>query len=96
MFNSLNALSDESSLLTVGPLANPTLIFAIGMSMTLHCMICYIPFFENVFNTVPLSFQDWILVLLVSIPVVLIDELLKHKARIRTKKYLDDLKLKKD
>lgn len=55
MFNALNALSEDSSLLKVGLFANPYLILAIIGSMTLHCMICYVPLFENIFNTVPLS-----------------------------------------
>ncbi len=85
MLNAINALSDESSLLTVGIFANPSLIVAILGSVLLHCMICYIPFFERIFNTVPLSKQDWMLVLLAAGPVILIDELLKILARSRTR-----------
>lgn len=59
MFNALNALSEDSSLLKVGLFANPYLILAIIGSMTLHCMICYVPLFENIFNTVPLTINDW-------------------------------------
>lgn len=81
MFNALNALSDEGSLLTIGPLANPYLVVAIFGSVSLHCMICYVPFFEKIFNTVPLNTNDWILVLLCAFPVVLIDEFLKFIAR---------------
>jgi Ca2+-transporting ATPase len=75
MFNALNALSDESSLLTVGPQKNPSLIVAIMMSMSLHCVICYIPFFERIFNTTALSGNDWLLVFLVSFPVIIVDEI---------------------
>lgn len=85
MLNALNALSDESSLLTVGLFANPSLIVAIFGSVSLHCMICYIPFFERIFNTVSLSKNDWILVLAASLPVILLDELLKIVARARTR-----------
>lgn len=75
MFNAFNALSDESSLLTVGPLRNPSLIVAVFISLSLHCLICYVTFFERIFNTVPLSANDWILVMLVSFPVVIVDEI---------------------
>ncbi|CAD8072999.1 unnamed protein product [Paramecium primaurelia] len=92
MFNALNALSEDSSLLKVGVFANPYLIMAIFGSMTLHCMICYVPLFENIFNTVPLTLNDWILVLAVSAPVVLVDEILKVFSRIRNAKLLEQRK----
>lgn len=81
MFNALNALSEDSSLLTVGFWVNPWLLIAISMSIILHCMILYVPFFEAIFNTVPLSFNDWILVLRFSFPVLLVDEVLKFVSR---------------
>lgn len=84
MFNALNALSDEGSLLSIGVLANPWLIIAIFGSMSLHCMIIYVPFFQTIFNTVPLSTKDWLLVLACSFPVILLDEFLKFIARGRT------------
>lgn len=84
MFNALNALSEDSSILSIGLFANPYLIVAIFGSMILHCMICYVPFFERIFNTVPLSCNDWILVIAVSAPVVVLDEILKFFSRMRT------------
>lgn len=88
MLNALNALSDEGSLLSVGLFANPTLIMAITCSMTLHAIILYVPFFWNIFGTVPLTLNDWKLVMMFCIPVILIDEVLKFFARIRTRKAL--------
>jgi len=84
MFNALNALSEESSILTMGIFCNPYLILAIFGSVTLHCMILYVPFFEKIFNTVPLDFNDWILVIGISFPVVIVDEILKVFTRMRT------------
>lgn len=84
MFNALNALSDEGSLLQVGIFGNPWLILAIIGSMALHCMILYVDFFEKIFNTVPLTQNDWLLVLACAFPVVILDEILKFVARKRT------------
>ncbi|KAL4466566.1 hypothetical protein ABPG72_010617 [Tetrahymena utriculariae] len=84
MFNALNALSDEGSLLSVGILCNPYLVLAITGSMLLHCMILYVDLFENIFNTVPLTANDWLLVLACSFPVIILDEILKLIARLRT------------
>jgi len=83
MLNALNALSEDSSLLTIGLWANPWLLVAISISVVLHCAILYIPFFESIFNTVPLNFNDWMLVLKFSFPVMLIDEVLKFLSRRR-------------
>lgn len=88
MFNALNALSDEGSLLQVGIFANPTLILAIIGSVTLHCLILYVPFLASIFGTAPLTSKDWILVIGFSAPVVLLDEILKAIARARTRKAL--------
>ncbi|KAL4187992.1 hypothetical protein AMTRI_Chr09g21640 [Amborella trichopoda] len=81
MFNSLNALSEDNSLVTLPPWANPWLLGAMAVSFGLHFLILYVPFLANVFGIVPLSCNEWCLVLLVSAPVVLIDELLKFAGR---------------
>jgi len=88
MFNAVNALSDEASLLEIGIFANPFLLVAIAGSVILHCMICYIPFFENIFGVVALSFNDWLVVLMFSFPVVILDEILKIISRAKTAKEL--------
>jgi hypothetical protein len=45
MFNAVNALSEEKSLLTTGMFINPLLIVAVILSTALHLMIVYVPFF---------------------------------------------------
>lgn len=44
MFNALNSLSENESLLTLPPWVNPYLCGAIALSMALHFMILYVPF----------------------------------------------------
>ncbi|KAJ0083430.1 hypothetical protein Patl1_30825 [Pistacia atlantica] len=81
MFNSLNALSEDSSLLTMPPWVNPWLLLAMSISFGLHFLILYVPFLAQVFGIVPLSLNEWLLVLAVSLPVILIDEVLKFIGR---------------
>ncbi|CAM6086149.1 unnamed protein product [Calypogeia fissa] len=81
MFNSLNALSEDGSLLTMPPWVNPWLMLAMTLSFTLHALILYVPFLANIFGIVPLSLNEWLLVLAVSFPVILIDEVLKFIGR---------------
>lgn len=81
MFNSLNALSEDGSLLTMPPWVNPWLIVAMSVSFGLHFLILYVPFLAQVFGIVPLSLNEWLLVLAVAFPVILIDEILKLVGR---------------
>jgi Ca2+ transporting ATPase len=54
---------------------------AIVLSMALHFMILYVPFFANIFQIVPLNFDEWMAVLAISAPVMFFDELLKFVSR---------------
>lgn len=44
MFNALNSLSENESLLSLPPWSNPYVVGAIVISMALHFMILYTPF----------------------------------------------------
>ncbi|XP_057473945.1 calcium-transporting ATPase 1, endoplasmic reticulum-type-like [Actinidia eriantha] len=81
MFNSLNALSEDGSLLTMPPWVNPWLLLAMSVSFGLHFLILYVPFLAQIFGIVPLSLNEWLLVLAVAFPVILIDEILKFVGR---------------
>lgn len=81
MFNSLNALSEDGSLLTMPPWVNPWLLVAMSVSFGLHFLILYVPVLAQVFGIVPLNLNEWLLVLVVALPVILIDEVLKFIGR---------------
>jgi Ca2+-transporting ATPase len=81
MLNAMNAVSDESSILIMHPFKNLWLILAIFFSVSLHCMILYIPFFNRIFGIAPLDLNEWALVMIFSIPVILIEELTKILVR---------------
>ena len=81
MLNALNALSEDSSLLQMPPWANPWLLVAMAFSIGLHMVILYIPVCAQIFSIVPLTVNDWVVVMAFSSPVILIDELLKMVGR---------------
>eukprot|EP00892_Ulva_mutabilis_P001770 jgi/Ulvmu1/11594/UM079_0038.1 len=81
MLNALNALSEDSSLLRMPPWCNPWLLVAMAGSFAMHFLIMYVPFLASVFSIVPLMLNEWLLVLMFSAPVILIDEILKLAGR---------------
>lgn len=83
MLNSLNALSEDGSLFQMPPWVNPWLIVAVLGSLLVHILIIYIPFFHEIFGTTYLTGHDWLIVLAFSVPVNIIDEVLKYFARMR-------------
>ncbi|XP_058109888.1 calcium-transporting ATPase 4, endoplasmic reticulum-type-like [Magnolia sinica] len=92
MFNSLNALSEDGSLLIMPPWVNPWLLLAMSISFGLHFLILYIPFLARVFGIVPLSLNEWLLVLAVAFPVILIDEVLKLVGRYMSRTHVSTSK----
>ncbi|KAM0792265.1 hypothetical protein ACM66B_004957 [Microbotryomycetes sp. NB124-2] len=77
MFNALNSLAENESLVTLPPWNNLYLCFAIVLSMALHFMILYVPFFASLFVITPLNRDEWLAVVLISLPVIFIDETFK-------------------
>ena len=77
MFNACNSLSENESLLALPIWSNPYLVASIALSMGLHFMILYVPFFRTLFQITPLNWEEWRAVLSISFPVIVIDEVLK-------------------
>ncbi|KAK5866622.1 hypothetical protein PBY51_020798 [Eleginops maclovinus] len=81
MCNALNSLSENQSLLKMPPWSNPWLVGAICLSMALHFLILYVDPLPMIFQIRPLSWPQWVVVLKMSLPVILMDEALKFLAR---------------
>ncbi|KAH0498837.1 hypothetical protein TgHK011_006067 [Trichoderma gracile] len=77
MFNAMNALSSSESLLTLPLWNNMMLVYAIGLSMALHFVLLYTPILQTLFGILPLNALEWKAVTVISLPVILIDEVLK-------------------
>uniref|UniRef100_A0A668VWH8 Calcium-transporting ATPase n=1 Tax=Oreochromis aureus TaxID=47969 RepID=A0A668VWH8_OREAU len=81
MCNALNSLSENQSLLRMPPWENIWLLGAICLSMSLHFLILYVEPLPVIFQITPLDVTQWLMVLKISMPVILLDELLKFMAR---------------
>ncbi|KAI9494854.1 SERCA-type calcium-translocating P-type ATPase [Zychaea mexicana] len=81
MLNAMNSLSENESLLTLPLWSNPYLVFSIVLSMALHFMILYVPFFTQLFAIIPLNVEEWKAVMWISLPVIVLDEFLKFITR---------------
>jgi len=90
MLNALNALSEDGSLLTMPPWTNPYLVLAMIVSIGLHLVILNVESLAKTFQVTPLDWNEWLVVLGFSFPVILIDEVLKVIGRYISAKALAD------
>ncbi|KAF4077125.1 hypothetical protein AMELA_G00204490 [Ameiurus melas] len=81
MCNALNSVSENQSLLRMPPWENVWLLGAICLSMSLHFLILYVEPLPMIFQITPLNMTQWLMVLKISLPVILLDEVLKFAAR---------------
>ena len=82
MFNALNALSEDCSLLSLPPWSNPWLLGAISLSLLLHVIILYVHPLAMMFSVEALTQREWMAILVFSFPVILVDEALKYVSRV--------------
>ncbi|MGZ5477004.1 MAG: cation-translocating P-type ATPase, partial [Thermoanaerobaculia bacterium] len=80
LFTIFNARSDERSAFA-GMFANKWLWGAIALSLLMQIAVIYIPFLQQAFSTVSLSFKDWLLCAAVASSVLLLRELSKIVSR---------------
>lgn len=81
MFNALNNLSEDASLLTLPPWSNPALLVAILGSLVLHWAVLSLKPLAGLFGVAPLGAHELAAVVALSAPVVLLDEVLKALSR---------------
>jgi len=76
-FNAWNCRSMTQSIFQLGLFANKWLILATSFVLLLQFLILYVPVMQNIFNTVPLSGHDWGVIVAVSAPILLLEEVRK-------------------
>lgn len=80
-FNAWNCRSETKSLFSISFFSNRWLLIATSFVLFLQLALIYVPFMQIIFDTVPLSLTQWGLVVVVSAPIILIDETRKWFVR---------------
>jgi Ca2+-transporting ATPase len=77
LWSAFAARSEKYSLFKIGPFANRWLVIAVFSSLALQLAVVYVPFLQPVFNTVPLSLIDWLIIILLSSTALISVEIVK-------------------
>lgn len=66
IFHVFDCRSEYLNCIEAGILKNKYLIGAVTCSILMHITVIYHPFFNNVFSTVAITFEEWLVILLIS------------------------------
>lgn len=77
LWQSLNSRSDRFSIFKLGITSNKYLVLAILVSGILQLAVMLIPYLQGVFKVVPLSYTQWLVVMLISFTAIPYVEILK-------------------
>jgi Ca2+-transporting ATPase len=81
LLNVLNCRSFDQSITQIKFFENKGLIIAIAASFVLQIGVVYIPFLQEFFHTVPLSYRDWAIITPIAFSILLVDEARKYLIR---------------
>ena len=73
LFHVFECRSERHSIFEIKLFTNPYLVGAVSFSIIMLCSIMYIPFFREVFHTIPLALGQWLIVLVFSGVIALIN-----------------------
>ena len=83
LLRAFTARSERHSVFSIGVFSNRAMLWAVGVSFLLVLMVVYVPFLRPFFDTVPLTANDWLLMLPFFLASPLAMELLKLHFRRR-------------
>ena len=75
------AVSEFESLLTTPPWSNRWLLAGVALPLILHFAVLYTPVLAAIFQLSPLTRSGWLTVAAFSLPLVLLEEMIKLYAR---------------
>lgn len=92
----LNCRTEKQSVFKVGLFRNRSILFGIAFEILLLSAIIYVPLLQGVFNTAPIGLKEWVFLIILPVPIVLIEEIRKAVSRRYGKmKKAEEISLKK-
>lgn len=73
----INCRTQFISVFKIGIFSNRHVLIGILSEVVILLLLIYVPFFQGVFNTGPLKLVNWLFLIAIPIPLILIDELRK-------------------
>jgi Ca2+-transporting ATPase len=86
LVRAFTARSEYHSIFSIGFFSNKWMVWAVGASLLLVLMVVYVPFLQPFFDTVPLTLDDWLMMLPFFFASAIAMELLKLFFRSRSTK----------
>ncbi|UPO78264.1 cation-translocating P-type ATPase [Arthrobacter sp. Helios] len=86
VFNLLNVRSETSSLFSLQTFTNRTIWLALGAVVVLQILVVQLGVFEALFDTVPLTADQWMLCIGVAATIVVVSELSKAVGAVRRRR----------
>lgn len=77
LIHSLNMRSSDKSIFKIGLFSNMYLIYAMIVGIGLQMAVIYTPPIARMFNVIPLTLTDWVLVIILSLIPLVINEIIK-------------------
>ncbi len=75
------ARTEKQSIFKVGLLSNPHIVKGIIFEILLISAIIYLPFMQQIFQTAPIAWSDWVFLVCCPVVIILLDEIRKVIAR---------------
>jgi len=75
--NAWNCRSEEKSVFRINFFSNKFLVGATVIVVVLQLIALHSSFFQNVLHTVPLTFGEWVLIVIVSLSILVVEEIRK-------------------
>lgn len=87
LFHAIGMRDVDCSLFRMKHFTNKLMMLAVVLGIALQALVTTVPYFINAFGTVPLSFSDWRMLLLLAAMPLLAHEFLYWHARLRSKAF---------
>lgn len=73
----INCRTQYTSVFKIGIFSNKNIVVGVILEILILLILIYVPFFQGIFNTAPLSIMNWAFLVAIPIPLVFIEELRK-------------------